>query len=556
MSHKLARLFGVSSFTAVGGMLLSSFVPIAEAKDTAGKFGAPQRVWMTGSKFSIPNGCLVDLDRPTPIAWFTETSQQWSKIVSGPFFGGALAPEGLFCWGYDAASDKYIAPFRVDAHKSLKSSNIQDIACSASLVFVLTKDGRIHTFDPISQSHTVLPVPSTASSSSWFKSRRTVTFKSIAVGDNHLLAIDKYGNVWSAGSNENGQCGVDTVNKAKQTRFMFEAQEEETAIKSPTNVDFSTFHKVYDAETFGKAELVTAGGSHSVIRSVSGALFSFGDDSKIQLGLGDTRSQESPDYVPHSGMANMDGSNGAVKFSETSPAVKYTFYESHIRSKPTGMKIPEKFADSFSEVFLGDNFTILKSSVSGMMICCGENRFGQCGRGFNKQQQTFSPVKLPREIKPIHVSCGSSHCVASLEDGSVYSWGNNSRGQLGTGSRAPMCPPAPIHRSKVRGFLTEDIITKIGRGVSKEEMEEFLSERRTDKISSERMLEQGKKLPDPLSLKPERDLSTSNLKSQLLVAIDESRENHMMNESDQTKWKPVFVHAGFDNSIIVMEQEI
>ena len=540
MTYKLARLVGSSTITCTGVYLISKYIPKAEAKTSSDLSDPTQRVWMTGSKFSIPNGCLIDLDRPTPILWFTETSNKWSKIITGPSFGAALAPEGLFAWAYDSSANKYIAPFRIDDQKLLKSHLVQDIACSSSLIFVLTKDGRIHTIDPVSGLRSILPQPSIDTPSNWLRRKSSVVFKSISVGNNHLLAIDQFGNVWSSGSNDQGQCGVETSSKSKRNRFTVDLSDNKTP-------NFEFFHKPYDASTAGPAVNIAAGGSHSVITTSSNTIFSFGDDSKIQLGLGDTRSQESPDYVPHSGMGSLDSSNASVKFTETSPSVKYSFYESHNRDKLTRMKIPEKFVDNYSQLFLGSDFTILKSASSGMMICCGENRFGQCGRGFNKQQQTFAPIKLPRDNRPVSVSCGSSHCISSLEDGSIYAWGNNTHGQLGTGSRAPVCPPAVVHRSQIRGPLRDDIITQIGRGLSKEEMEDFLSEKKNDEITVEKLLVENYKVPD---LTDER--KDTFLKTQLLHAIDKSRESHMMSEGEQREWKPVLVHAGFDNSVIVM----
>ena len=535
-------------------------MPIVDAKITQQSTDKAQRVWMTGSKFAIPNGSLIDLDRPTPISWFTETSSEWNKIVTGPSFGVSWAPQGVYAWAYDSSSDKYIPPFRLDGPKSFRAGTVKDIACSSTLIFVLLTNGRIVTIDPVSQSMTNLPQPIIPTPSSWFRRNATVAFKSFSVGDNHLLAIDQFGNVWSSGSNTHGQCGVKNLDKKRQNRFV--AQDDNNLDESLAQINFENFHKIYDASTFGSAVSVSAGGAHSVIRTSNGTLFSFGDDSKIQLGLGDTRSQEPFDYVPHSGMGNMEGASGtnsAIKFSESSPTVKYTFYESHIREKLTSIKIPEKYQtdNSFSEIYLGRDFTILQNENSGMLICCGENRFGQCGRGFNKQQQTFAPVKLPRDMKPNKISCGSSHCVTSHQDGTIYAWGNNDKGQLGTGSRAPVCPPQLIHRSKIRGFLREDIITKIGRGATNEEMESFLSEQKIDQITIEKMLETDKKkmLPDPLSMNPDRQgMGSTSLKTQLLDAIDKSRESHMMTENEQREWSPVHVFAGFNNTVLVMTQ--
>ena len=40
-------------------------------------------------------------------------------------------------------------------------------------------------------------------------------------------------------------------------------------------------------------------------------------------------------------------------------------------------------------------------------------------------------VQLPRGVSVQHVSCGYSHCVALDNRGQLFSWGDNTHGQLG-----------------------------------------------------------------------------------------------------------------------------
>jgi alpha-tubulin suppressor-like RCC1 family protein len=506
------------------------------------------RVWMTGSKYGIPNGSLVDLDRPTPIPWFSESSSEWKDITIGPTFGAALAPDRLYMWAY--VEDRHIPPRSIGDARFGKS--IQKIESSEDSIFALTKDGRVMRIDPIDGCISEVQLV-TSEKSFWNRLMGSgkPTFTSISVGRQHVIALDKNGNVWTAGSNRLGQCGRSFTRDEMKNKHITSSPEDDNILSSPVVYEFAC---IYNSTSDGleKVTCVSAGGNHSMFRTFSGSIFSFGDDSKIQLGLGDTRSQETPDYVPHSGMSMMGpDANNTRLFGSTSPSVKYNFYEKHCRNVPTKMKIPEKFSGSFLTPIGGNDFTILKSGESGMMMCCGENRFGQCGRGLNKQQQTFSPIKLPKNLKPTQISCGTSHCIASLQDGSIYAWGQNNHGQLGTGSRAPACPPVVIHRSKIRGPLTEDIITKIGRECSTSEIEKFLAEKFSDSITPENLLDRKKMIPIPSP-----DASTSDgteLKSRLIEAIDQSREIHIMSEDEQKRWEPVYVNARFDNSVIIMK---
>jgi len=502
---------------------------------------AETRVWMTGSKFAIPNGSLVDLDRPTPIDWFTETGKSWTKITTGPFFGSAVSSDGqTFVWAYDKEKQAHIGPRLLTSVKK-----VIEITATEELLVVLEENGScVSIYDPF----TLACVSKISSpNSSWLSSNK---FVSVSAGRRHIALLDSAGHVWTAGDNSEGQCGKELEkNRKKFDRFNFYNEEE--SVKNP--IDWAG--SLYCPYPNHKALSVVCGGKHTVIITDENKAVSFGDDSKIQLGLGDTRSQDVPDYVPHSGMGQMDAeiTNMQKLFHQTMPAVKFTFYDRHLRCKPTDMKVEGEITGAV----LGEDFSILKIGDSGLMLGCGENQFGQCGRGLNKQQQTFAPVKLPKAVKSKQVSCGASHCIASLEDGSIYAWGANSQGQLGTGNRAAACPPAVIHRSKIRGPLVTDIITKIGREPDRsvQEIEEFLHERRIDAIKAEAMLTSQQTLPEPhREVKDKEKVST--IKQDLLDAIDKSRAELMMTPDEQAKWCPRSVHASYMNSMIVMEKTV
>ena len=521
---------------------VSFSLPRAYAKEPSPS--PTQRVWMSGSKFAIPLGSLVDLDRPTPIAWFAETSPTWRAVTTGPTFGAALTGDGrLFVWSYDKDTNRYSPPRLVKVE-----SGVTDIAATESEVIILTKDGRVVIMTASTGSTTSLASP-TGDRRWWnFTGSPRTPFKAVSAGRRHIAMVDSRGRVWTAGDNQFGQCGREIV---KTNRF----NDAETSGHS-NPVDYTgTVACVYSLE--GDAVVsATCGGSHTVLLTTAGRALSFGDDSRIQLGLGDTRSQDKPDYVPHSGMGTMDGGTVSGDFSKlfsaTLPSVKYSFYDRHCRWRVTDMKVPYITDVQRPGVAVaGDAFTLLSVGDAGLTVCCGENQLGQCGRGFNKQQQTFAPVKLPRAVKPTQISCGSNHCVASLEDGSVYAWGANSHGQLGSGSRAPACPPVAVHRSLIRGVLLEDIITTVGKNESQEVIDEFLADKQRDaERTSPRLV--GKEAS--LAVPAVEEGTPSRLKTQVVEAIDKSRETLMMKDGEQEKWKPVLVHASFDNSVIVMTQ--
>jgi len=66
----------------------------------------------------------------------------------------------------------------------------------------------------------------------------------------------------------------------------------------------------------------------------------------------------------------------------------------------------------------------------GKLFTAGDNTYGQLGVGDNTDRESFEPVQAVFQKTFVAVACGEAHSVALADDGEVYVWGSNTRGQL------------------------------------------------------------------------------------------------------------------------------
>ena len=77
--------------------------------------------------------------------------------------------------------------------------------------------------------------------------------------------------------------------------------------------------------------------------------------------------------------------------------------------------------------------------VDGKLFTWGYNASGQLGAGNTTNRS--SPVSITVIDNWLHVACGSDHALAVTSDGQLYTWGLNSSGQLGNGGTSNRSSP-------------------------------------------------------------------------------------------------------------------
>jgi alpha-tubulin suppressor-like RCC1 family protein len=142
------------------------------------------------------------------------------------------------------------------------------------------------------------------------------------------------------------------------------------------------------------------GSTHTIATKVDGTLWSWGSSNQGQLGLNDTVNRSSPVQV------------GALT----------TWYQ----------------------VASGSAFT-LATKTDGTLWAWGYNGNGQLGLGdAGALTKRSSPVQVGALTTWYQVAAGSAFTLATKTDGTLWSWGNNSNGQLGQNNTTYHSSPVQI----------------------------------------------------------------------------------------------------------------
>ena len=206
--------------------------------------------------------------------------------------------------------------------------------------------------------------------------------KQMALGYKHTLLLTNTNKLYASGNNLYGQLGLGNKNDQKTLSEI-----------NSDNYNNKTIAKIY------------AGGSHSFILTEDGEVYAFGNNKNGQLGLNDTNERLLP-----------------TKIDST-----------HYGNK----KITQISAGSLHSLILTED---------GEVYAFGNNKKGQLG--LNDTEERLVPTKIDSNYygnkKITQISTGDSHSLILTEDGEVYAFGYNGKGQLGLNNKTDRLVPTKI----------------------------------------------------------------------------------------------------------------
>jgi alpha-tubulin suppressor-like RCC1 family protein len=155
----------------------------------------------------------------------------------------------------------------------------------------------------------------------------------------------------------------------------------------------------------------STGAAHACVLARTGRVYCWGDNSSGQLGNGTTTLSATPVQV--------QAPAGVVFASVTTGAIHSC-----------------------------------AQALDGAVWCWGDNSLGQLGNGTTSNSSVPVRVQVPNGVHLLSVVSGdgAAHTCGVASNGSAYCWGDNSYGQLGTGSASSTPATAPVKVAAAPGL--------------------------------------------------------------------------------------------------------
>jgi alpha-tubulin suppressor-like RCC1 family protein len=247
-----------------------------------------------------------------------------------------------------------------------------------------------------------------------------VSAAAVAAGSNHNLAIGNDGKLYAWGNNSYGQLGDGSTANAQPLPVV---------VSLPAGVS---------------ATSVAAGGNFSLAIGSDGKLYAWGNDSFGQMGngkIGNIISLPQVVNLPAGVNATMVAAGGAFGLAMGSDGKLYAWGDNIYgqlgdgsttqRNTPVAVTLPAGV--SAVTLAAGSYFSLAKGN-DGKFYAWGDNTYGQLGDGSTMSRFTPGMVNLPAGVTATAMAAGVNHGLAFASDGKLYSWGDNTTGQLGNGS--------------------------------------------------------------------------------------------------------------------------
>ena len=261
------------------------------------------------------------------------------------------------------------------------------------------------------------------------------TWSKVAAGYQWKSATKSDGTLWTWGYNTQGQLGDGT----------------QTVRSSPVQVGALT--------DWSKPE---SGNDCGGAIKTDGTMWTWGQNNNGQLGLNDTTKRSSPTQVgaltTWSKLSFGYLHTAAIKTDGTLWGMGHNYWGPLGQGNTTQQSSPVQVGalTTWLDCGGGYGFTVA-TKTDGTLWACGKNGYGELAQGATTPSKQTSPVQVGALTNWSKVACCNNSAMAIKTDGTLWGWGRNLYGELGTGNTTSYSSPVQIgaltNWSKISGSL-------------------------------------------------------------------------------------------------------
>jgi len=371
---------------------------------------SPGTLWSWGNNTQGQLGLSDTTNRSSPVQ--IGSSSLWTQVACGPYFTTALQTPGtLWAWGNNSFGQlgtsnqvNISSPVQVGA-----LSLWTQISCGYTFTTALQTPGSLWVWG--NNSFGQLGLSDVTHRSSPVQVGSLNTWTQTVGGFNDTVAIASPGTLYAWGSNSYGQLGAYTA--------IANGRSSPAQISSPATASWRA---------------VVSGANFVSAIQTNGTLWAWGDNQFGQLGLSDLTNRLSPNQIGSLSTWTQvaDGyyyclaiqSNGTLWAWGNNSFGQLGLSDQTHRSSPV-----QVLGGSWAQVSCGFSHSLALQST-GTLWAWGQNNFGQLGNS-NSTTDQYSPIQIGILSGWQQVSAGLRGSYAIQSNGTFYSWGLNSQGQLG-----------------------------------------------------------------------------------------------------------------------------
>ncbi|XP_019887375.1 probable E3 ubiquitin-protein ligase HERC4 isoform X1 [Ooceraea biroi] len=403
---------------------------------------------------SVEKKCSIDQLSEEKQFKFTWMMFGWGSTIHGELGLGGIEAENIFM------------PRAVEF---TETENIEQISCGENHTVIVTKDGRVYSCG--NNDYGQLGHEKTRKRFQLVSGLEAFVFKMVACGFCHTLGINEWGQLFSWGSNGKGQLGLNSTDSIERVPHMIKTLATKTVVQVACGVEHSVA-LTNDGEVYswgsnmdGQLGLgsnvgcelkptripalaavpivfIACGGHHTIAISKSGVVYAWGLNTFGQLGLNDDINRSGPFQLPTLRNAKVCYAACGEEFSV------FLTIDGGVFTCGAGMygqlghgtntteilprQVMELMGSTVTQICCGKKHTLALVPSRGRVYAWGLGGVGQLGNRIAQSATTpqvvlgpwASPSGSSAVLDPYyspqldcvvkHIYCGGDHCLATV----------------------------------------------------------------------------------------------------------------------------------------------